>query len=182
MNFRRAFSLIELMIVIMIIGVVYTLAITKFQTIKEGGTEVSLVNLKRYLLSVPKQVGIDDFENVRFLCLDDCKSCDVFVDNQKVSQDGSFDGFIDSSIRTYRYDFTQGMLEAEPKVFFNIENIEESVCFSYEISRNGVGDQVLIEYKDKVYDYSSYLDESTVYSSLSDVSDMKEDKIQEVIR
>ena len=170
------------MIVIMIIGVVYTLAITKFQTVKEGGTAVSLPNLKQYLLSVPKQVGIDSFENVRLLCLDDCKSCDIFVDTQKASQDGSFDGFIDSSIRVYRYDFSQGMLEVEPKVFFNTENIEETVCFSYEISRSGVGDQVIIEYKDKVYDYTSYLQEPMSYSSLSDISEMKEDSIQEVRR
>ena len=153
---RRAFSLIELLIVIVIIGVVYTLAITKFQTIKEGGAEVSLLNLKQYLLSVPKQVGVDAYETVRFLCLDDCSSCDVLVDNIKVSEDNSFDGFLDSSIKVYRYDFALGTTEVPQKIYFNTEEVEEDVCFSYEINKNGVGDQVIIEYKDYVYDYSAY--------------------------
>ena len=41
---------------------------------------------------------------------------------------------------------------------------------------------MIIDYKDKVYDYTSYLQEPKTYDSLSDVSDMKEDTIQEVIR
>lgn len=180
--YRTAFSLIELLIVIVIIGVVYTLAIAKFQTIKEGGAEVSLVNLKQYLLSVPKQVGIDDYESIRFLCLDDCSSCDVLVDNQKVSEDNSFNGFLDSSLKVYRYDFALGLVEVQQKVYFNVEDIEEDVCFSYEISKNGVGDQVVLEYKNLVYDYSNYLDESSVYSTLADLTEFKEDMIQEVIR
>lgn len=170
------------MIVIVIIGVVYTLAITKFQTIKEGGTEVSLLNLKRYLLSVPKQVGVDDYENVRFLCLDDCSSCDVLIDGKKVSEDNSFDGFLDDSIKMYRYDFSLGMVNVIPKVYFNSEDIEEDVCFSYEINKNGVGDQVVLEYKGLIYDYSSYLQEPKKHSSLSALSEFKENLIQEAIR
>lgn len=172
----------ELLIVIVIIGVVYTMAIGKFQSLGEAKVDVNLQNLKQYLKIVPKQAGIDTYEIVRFLCLDDCSSCDVLVDNKKVSEDNSFDGFLDSSVISYRYDFGLGMTEVPQNVYYNSEGVEEDVCFSYEINNNGVGDQVIIEYKDKVYDYSVYLDKTPVYSSVSELVDIKENMSQEVIR
>jgi len=172
----------ELLIVIVIIGVVYTLAIGKFQKIGESNLNVDLKNLKEYLRTVPKQVGIDEYKIVRFLCLDDCSNCDILVDNKKVSEDNTFENFIDSSIKIYRYDFLEGSIETPLKVYFNTEGIEEDVCFSYEINNKGIGDQVMIEYKDKVYDYSAYFDKTPVYSSVQELIDTKENIVQEVIR
>ncbi len=48
---KKAFSLIELLIVIVIIGVVYTLAIGQFQKIGEESSNITLENLKEKLQS-----------------------------------------------------------------------------------------------------------------------------------
>jgi len=181
-KYRAAFSLIELLIVIVIIGVVYTLSIGKFQKLGSTNVRVDLQNLKQYLKNVPKQSGIDTYKMVRLLCLDDCSSCDVLVDGKKVSEDNHFTDFLDSSVKVYRYDIATGTTEVPQKVYFNSEGIEENVCFSYGINKNGVGDQVIIEYKNKVYDYSVYLEKTQVYSSLQKLINMKEKLFQEVVR
>ena len=172
----------ELLIVVVIIGVVYTLVVTKFQKIDAGSVPVSLENLKLYLKSVSKQAGIDDYKKVRFLCLDDCSECDVLIDGDKVSQDNSFSGFLDSSVKVYRYDHSIGSVDVNPKVYFNKEGVEEDVCFSYELNSKGIGDQYIIEYKDKVYDFTTYLEKTPIYASLKELLDAKEKLIQEVIR
>ena len=174
---RYAFTLIELLIVIVIIGVVYTLAITSFKKVSEKSTQVSLVNLRAYLQSLEHE------KSVKFLCLDDCSSCDILIDG-KVDEKlkGSFDNFIDSSIKVYRYDSYQGVTQIINEVYFNSEDIEEDVCFSYTVDTKGVGDQVFVEFNKKVYDYSSYFGKTPVFDSVEELVDAKEGLVSEVIK
>jgi len=158
------------------------MAIGKFQKMGKGDVKVTLKNLKEYLRIIPAKYKIDEYETVRFLCLDNCSSCDVLVDNKKVTDDNLFDGFLDSTLKIYRYDYASGLIEVNQKVYFNTEDVEEDVCFSYEINKNGVGDQVILEYKNKIYDYSTYLKNTQTYSSTQDFIDFKENLIEEVVK
>lgn len=173
---RYAFSLIELLIVIVIIGVVYTLAIKSFARVADTTKQVTLVTLKGYLQSIPHE------HSVKFLCLDDCSSCDILVDS-KVDETlkGSFDNFLDSSVKVYRYDSYQGMQPIINEVYFNSEDVEEDVCFSYSVDKKGVGEQVFVEYNKKVYDFTTYFEQIPVYNSLSDVVDAKEKSVNKVL-
>ena len=176
-KFRGAFSLIELMIVVMIIGIVYTLAIGNFQKIGESKTPLTLKTLKEYLKEFKRE------NSVEFLCLDRCSSCDVFVDGEKVEDlKGSFDNFLDDSIEIYRYEYGIGAVELEPKIYFNEEGVEDEVCFSYSLDLNGVGEQVLVEFKDKAYDFTPYLSSTVEYNSLQEAVDAKDELVQEVLR
>ena len=74
---KKAFSLIELMIVIVIMGVIYTLSVQSFSNKSEESKKVTLLNLKEYMQ------GLEHEKSVKLLCLDDCKSCDLFVDGEK---------------------------------------------------------------------------------------------------
>lgn len=168
---RRAFSLIELLIVIMIIGVIYTLVVGNFNSIAEEKTKLTLKNLKEYLLS------IEHNKNVKILCLDDCSQCDIIVDGEK---DKSIEDFLDEGIKIYRYDFLYGYTAIEQEVYFNAEDVEEDVCFSYEIDKSGVGSQVLVEFKEKFYDYTSYFTKVQVYDSIAQVQEAREDLMREV--
>jgi len=118
-------------------------------------------------------------KEVRLLCLDDCSVCDIYVDGNKTQ---TLEGFLDKDVRTYRYENSYGFMEKEPDVFFNADGIEESVCFSYKIDSNKIGDQVLIEYKDKYYDMSEFLDETPVYNSIQEAQEAKENLANEVLR
>jgi len=170
---KKAFSLIELLIVILIIGIVYTLSVGNFKKIKDESTKLTLQNLKEYLQKFPHE------KSVRLLCLDDCSSCDILVDGEKLKE---IKGLLDKSVRVYRYDFNLGMQDKSREVYFNSENVEEDVCFSYSVDKKGVGDQVIVEFKDKVYDFSIYLSSTPVYDSLEEVVEAKESLVQEVLR
>jgi len=170
---KRAFSLIELLIVIMIIGVLYTLAIGNFNRLSDESSRLSLSNLKEYLHSIPHE------KSVKILCLDDCSECDIFVDGQKSK---TVEDFLDESVRVYRYEFSYGAIEAEKEVFFNIDDVEEDVCFSYEVGKNGVGNQVLVEFKKSVYDFSSYFSKTAVYSSVEAAVEAREILVREVMQ
>lgn len=154
-------------------GVVYTLALNNFSKLSSVSGKVSLENLKEYLLAQkPKH-------KAKLLCLDDCSTCDVYVDANKTQ---SIDGFLDDSVKIYRYEPSYGFIEKQPDVFFNKDGIEENVCFSYEVDKNGVGDQVLIEYKNNYYDMATYFEPTKVYKSVQEAQEAKEDLANEVLQ
>ncbi len=168
---KGAFSLIELIIVIVIMGIIYTLSVNGFQKLSEKGSKVNLGNLKEYLISFkPKK-------SARILCLDDCSSCDIFVDDIKVA---TFDDFVDSSIRVYQYDYLQGSHESMQEVYFNEDDVQENVCFSYRVDSKGVGDQVMVEFKKNVYDFTSHFESTKKYDSMQEMIEDKEQLVEEV--
>jgi len=158
---RRGFSLIELMIVIVIIGVVYTLALSKLQAPKMQLQEPSFKTLKSYLLSFSK-----DNKRVELLCKKSCAKCAVYSDGEKLSD---VESFFDASVEFYRYDFFLG------DVALNRES-----CFDFSVDADGVSDQVIIVYKEKAYDYTSYFTPVKEYDSLEALKDAKEKLISEV--
>lgn len=168
---RAAFSLIELLIVIMIIGVVYTLIITNFKQIANKEANLDLKNLKEYLSSLEFK------KRAKIICLDDCSRCNILLDE---NLSNTIDGFLDETVRQYRFDNLYGYVELEREVSFNVENLEEDVCFSYELDTKGVGSQVLVEYKGKFYDFTSYFTKLKVYDSIEDAREFKEGLMREV--
>ena len=174
---KKAFSLIELLIVVLIIGVVYTLAITNFQKVGDESLKVTLKTLKKYLQTFPYE------KDVKFLCLDDCSSCDILVDGKKdETLNGVFDDFLDDTIEVYRYEYNSGVQEIEKEIYFNEEGSEESVCFSYTVDTKGIGEQVMIKFKERVYDYTSYLVVPPTFETIEDAVEAKENLFQEVLR
>jgi prepilin-type N-terminal cleavage/methylation domain-containing protein len=174
---KRAFTLIELLIVVIIIGVVYSLAVTKLQKVGDATASLSLKTLKSYLFSL-------EFEKEsRLICFEDCSSCDIYLDGKiekKLSK--NFDDFIDDSIKVYRYEHLSGFEELEPELFFNDEDNEENVCFSFSIDKKGVSDQVIVEYKEKTYDFTPFTKEPKIYNNLDDVAQEREKLYQEVLK
>jgi len=170
---RSAFTLIELMIVIVIMGVVYSMAVNSFTRLSDESANIDLKNLKEYMINTPYE------SSVKVICLDDCSECNLFVDGIKTQ---TLDSFVDDSVRIYRYEYIYGFTKREFDVFFNVDNVEENVCFSYKIDEEGIGDQVLIEFKDKFYDFSPYFTRTQVFSSLEDANSARAERAKEVIQ
>jgi len=170
---KKAFSLIELLIVIVIVGVVYTLAVGKLQSVKEEKMVPTLENLKEYLTPFAKKAK----EEVRILCLDRCKSCTLYIDTKMQEQ---IENFVDESVEVYRYTFREGVVRQQNPVYFNEEDIQEDVCFSFTMDRDMISDQVIIAYKERVYDYTGYFTPTEIYSSLTELQEAKEQLNQEV--
>lgn len=161
------------MIVIVIIGVVYTLAVTNLKSVSEEKVKPNFSNLKEYLHSFLKE----DDSSARLLCLDDCSECGVYVDGVKRQEQKSF---FDSSVEVYTYDFLQGAKSREEPVYFNKENVQEKVCFSLSVDKNLISDQVMIVYKDKAYDFTTYFRQTPVYDSIEELVDVKQARAQEL--
>lgn len=165
------------MIVIVIIGVVYTLAITNLKSFGEEKVKPSLLNLKEYLWSFAKEG-----ESAKLLCLDDCSECSVYVDGVKAEDTENIEDFFDSEVRIYRYDFLQGAVEKKEDVFFNEDDIQERVCFSFEVDKNKISDQVIVVYKEKAYDFTTYFSLTQRYDSLEDFVEKKQAQEQKILR
>ncbi|WP_297442909.1 type II secretion system protein [Sulfurimonas sp.] len=170
---KNAFTLIELLIVIVIMGVIYTLAISNFSQLSQDTHSLRLDNLKEYLLAQKPQ------HEAKLICLDDCSSCDVYVDGNKTQ---SIDGLLDESVKVYRYEQSYGYVQKKEEVFFNKDGIEENVCFLYGVDKSGVGEQVLIEFKNRYYDMSNYFEPLKVYKSVQEAQEAKEELANEVLQ
>lgn len=171
---KRAFTLIELILVVLIIGVVYMLSIGSLEKLKAKSQNMlpTLSNLKSFLL------GKDFEKEARFVCFDGCSTCSVLLDGNATEE---VEGFFDSPPKLYRYDQTLGMEDAEPDPYFDANGVQKDVCFSYRIYKEGIGDQILVEYHHMIYDYSDYFEETKVYDSIEDAKQHKESLFQKAL-
>lgn len=158
---KKAFSLIELMIVIVIIGVIYSLVVAKITLPAEKKLSPSLKTLKAYVASF-----IGEGNKATLVCTDSCKKCMVTRDGVKIMD---IEPFFNPDIMLYRYDFFMGDIP-----------LQQKNCFEFSMDRNGVSDQVIVVTEDKVYDYVPYFSSVEVYDSLEDLHDAREKLISEV--
>ena len=155
-------------------GVIYIFAITSLDKIRAKSENhlPTLSSLKQFLLA-------KEFEKeVRFVCFEDCDRCSVVLDGKTTQK---FSGFFVSPPKLYRYDATLGMEQIKPDPFFDENGVQQQVCFSYRIYKDGIGDQVLVEYKESVYDYSDYFEDAKRYDSIEAAGQHKESMLQKVL-
>lgn len=175
---RKAFSLIELLIVVIIIGVVYNLAVGSFEKItKPQSQKITLENLKGFLAKIEYE------KQIRVLCLDDCRRCNLFIDGAVDEEfEKVFEDFLDISVEIYRYDPLLGVVEYQQELYFDGNDVEQRVCFSYAMDRDKIGEQFLVKFKEKVYDFSTYTDDVILYNSLEEFIALKEKLYNKVMR
>lgn len=157
---RKAFTLLELLIVVVIIGLVYTLAVNNLSKVAESSEPLSLANLKEFMQKIPHE------KRVEFICLENCRKCFILRDSEHLSEyDELFDKLLDGDVQSYIYTSGNGFEKREEGIFFIDERNYESVCFSYEIDGNGQGEEIFVQHRGRVYDFASQF-ENKVYESL----------------
>jgi hypothetical protein len=152
----------ELLIVVMIIGVVYSIVISKIKSPLYEKITPSFKNLKFYLQSFSKT------SKVAFICPENADKCFIEIDDKKVKEVKSF---FDDSVEIYRYNYYNGVSKKDDNNFF-----------SFSVDKNGITDQVIIRYKNRVYDYTDYFNNPKIYDSLSELSETKSKLIEEVLQ
>jgi prepilin-type N-terminal cleavage/methylation domain-containing protein len=159
---RKGFSLLELLIVVVIVGLIYTLALNNLEQKSEIQEPVRLSNLKDFLQKIPHQ------KSVRFLCLDECKSCYILSDGEHLEEyDTLLDKLVDEDIEIYSYTMRNRFELQEKGIYFTDEREYENICFSYEVDATGRGEDIFVLSQGKVYDLSSNFSKN-VYSSLEE--------------
>ncbi len=171
---RKAFSFFELMIVILIIGSVYALLIQNFSFPNEKEKKISLSNLPFFLRnSFSQSKGL-----ISLKCLGDCSVCKIYEDGEEKSElEGLFKK--DASPNSYR--FVNGYMEKiEFLNVFSKQNLTP-VCFEYNIYPNKSGDELFLQYDEKVFYYDNFSSTTMEFESLEDAQEYKR-KEQEKIK
>ena len=171
---RRGFSLVELLIVVVVMGIVYKFTLNSLSDIEQSQhqTKLNLLNLKKKLLQY-------DFENqARVVCYNDCFTCKVILDNKK---EIDIEPFLSQEVVLYSYDNELAeFVEKENEPYFNKENVEKQSCFSFRVFKNGSSEQLYVQSEGKVYWLGDYF-KIKVYDSLKDAKEYKENLLQKAL-
>lgn len=170
---RHAFTLIELILVVLIIGLVYSLALSSLKRVGKGEVGLDLENLETSLMKYHNN------NHVQYLCLNRCETCYLFIDGKEVK---SLASVVSSDVKMHRFDVIYGSQELELPAFFNADNQEEQACFRYEIFADGSRTEMMVETPEGVVDFAGKYHTTTRYPSLSDAISAKRELIERVVR
>lgn len=162
---KKAFTLFELIIVMTIIGVIYTLLIQNFTFNDDIEDTVSIKTIPDFLR---KKYGQNQ-STVKLRCLDECSTCKIFEDDKE--EDLSIELFEKrANVNAYTL-IKNELVQIEFRDYFIDEYDSKKVCFEYTLYPNGSSDKIILEYKDKVYLFDNYKKKTKVFDRVNDASD-----------
>ncbi len=168
---RKGFTLLELMIVVVLMGMVYGLVISVFDRYKDKAIDVTLSSLESYMKSFYHN------NHVALICIKRCGECMLFIDEtfkQNVTP------FLREDVEAYHYDKDMGLREFQFQPYFRPDGQEEETCFRYEIHPDGSRTELIVKDAKKVYDFPSYFGAVKTYSSLEDVIEHHNEEAKKV--
>lgn len=133
---NKAFTLFELIIVVLLISIVYGVFVHKLSTQKQEDKPVSIENLRSWL------GGFSFEKNAKIVCFKENLGCVLFLDANM--QEGEFKLFEDE-IAVYELDET-----GRPKIisfdpYFNQNGKPQDVFFEFSLRKNGSGSSFIID-------------------------------------
>lgn len=170
---KRAFTLLELLLVVLIMGIVYGLAVNSIKQYGERSFALSLETLPGYLREFHRQ------NRVALLCTDACQECRVLVEGSEVKK---VEPFIDGEIRAYRFDAALGTRDISFTPYYDEENRESEVCLHFEIFPNGSSSEMILELEEYVVDFPGYFGTPTRFGSLEEAIEHKRSVIEKAIQ
>jgi prepilin-type N-terminal cleavage/methylation domain-containing protein len=152
---KSAFTLLEIIIVLVIMGFVYSLSVTSFSK-KTVAEEDSYFDLKSMLLDSVKS----KYSTIELIVLED-DSYVLMVDGQEQKKT-NFKLPKDIEFYTYEQD---GKLKEIFKPFY-MDEYFKTVKFRFKIYKNGSSTKSIVKAKDKYYIQSSYFKDRMVFDEL----------------
>ncbi len=169
-NNRRGFTLFELLLVVILIGVIYAIFVHKLSQKKvhdESGA-FTLETLKTSLSSFPAK------RRVELFCFTPCDICNVYRDGKKV-EDLDIELF-ETLPNVYNRDAYGQVQRIE---FLSMEDKKEikDVCFHFTLFSNQSSSSYIVEYDKKFYLFDAYMQPVRVFENLSDASEAFDESI-----
>jgi hypothetical protein len=156
---KSSFTLLELMLVLILISSSYFLIFPKNTFKIEVNTNISLLNIKEYLLEN------FNFENdLSLVCVDDKLYCYVIIDDT-INQELRIENLFNSIPDVYEYNSKEKKIEFEE---IRVNNISRDVFFRLDINNDyKVNELILDTLEDKVYVFNSLFSRAKSYDDLS---------------
>jgi prepilin-type N-terminal cleavage/methylation domain-containing protein len=170
---KHAFTLLELLLVVLIMGIVYGLAVNAIKRYGERSFVLSLVTLPEYL------EGFHHQNHVALLCTDECRECRVMVDGSEVQK---VEPFLKGPVRAYRFDTALGTRDIVFTPYYDEEGRESEVCLLFELFPNGSSSEMIIEAKERIVDFPGYFGTPKRFDSLEEAIEHKRSVIEKAIR
>lgn len=168
---KKGFTLLELILVVMLMGIVYGSVINVFERYKEKAIDVTFMSLQKYM---------QDFSHnnhVSLVCIKQCSECLLFTDG-KFTQNVT--PFMDKDIQLYRYDKEFGVREFQAMPYFLEDGQEEEVCFRYDIHPDGTRSEMIVKEGKDVYRFPSYFGSVQKYASLEQAIEQQSEMARKV--
>jgi len=142
---RKAFSLLELLIVILIISIVYFLGFSGVETSENKPKALTPLNLKNTIIHSSLFTG-----EATLVCINQCKNCYL-----RTNMDSPFEPYenkIDlSGTKVYTIDSHNTLLEVEPGRYQ-----DHKICLKMDFYKNGSSTQLILENPHGVYFLPAY--------------------------
>lgn len=142
---RGGMSLFELLVVMVIVGIVYSLVVFSIRTEKATVSEVPLDALKKTL------EALDYDGKLRLFCDSGCEECRLYRDDAPSSS--SFRLKTGHSIQRYGFNRFGDLEPLEPVVSDNHQHMEPG-CFEYTLYPDGSSSFLLLKSADTYYLYT----------------------------
>lgn len=169
---RQAFTLIELMLVVLIIGLIYGLSLGGLKQYgKVSNTHVTPLTLQTFL----KGHG----PGSELLCTEECNVCAIYRDGEKIDE---VDPFIDAADTVHRFDHRYGSVSVTFAPRFDAQGVEVPVCFEYAYLPDGTFPRLMLQHRDHVYVYPSYFGEVSQFESVDEAVSAYRETLNEVYR
>ncbi len=160
---KKAFSLLELMLVVIIVGIVYTLALSTMKIPNENDIEAfSLETLPEYLRNNFKLL------DAKIICNEPCGKCKVLVDGEFLDEE--LDLFDKSGIKSYELSY-EGYGTEKEYLPYDENDPYKQACFVLHKWPNGAIEEVVLESDNNFIYYKAGYKKVKTYTSLANLQD-----------
>jgi len=161
---KRAFTLIEMMIVIIIIGLVYTIALSNLKNDKTK-EKIAFEDLKKVLSAYQK-----NHQYLKYTVYGDkCQNASLYIEGKRQSDiKVLFEKDKDMEVLTNdRYgDIVKK--EYEKRV---IDKKEQRVCLEYHLQPNGSGSSYIVRYKKRYYVFHPFFEKTGIFDDQEEAAE-----------
>ncbi len=158
---HKAFSLVELLIVILIVSLVYFLGFSNIEKSSSKPKALTPLNLKSTI------VKSDIFQGEGSLvCIDKCRSCYIRKDVNSPFE--PYENKIDlKNIEAYTLDARDTLQEIEYGRYK-----DEKICLVLHFYRNGSSTQIILKQDDSIYFLPAFFDDAQKVGSLEEAKEL----------
>ncbi|AKF23991.1 hypothetical protein YH65_00120 [Sulfurovum lithotrophicum] len=158
---RSAFSLIELLVVIMIISIVYFLGFNGIEMNKSKPKALTVLNLKTTIQNSELFSG-----EATLICVNRCKNC--YLRTNISSPFEAYENKVDlAGTKTYTLDSQESLLQLEDRRYQ-----DKKICLEMNFYRNGSSTQLILENRHGIYFLPAFFGEPQKVDSLEEAREL----------